>query len=145
MPELEDLPCFIVRLIEFLKAFPSKIHKVIETKLLKETKGLQTPLGFNSKYSFCDGVLNRRSILLPFTVCPLKGVLVCFFVVLKQITDAKKLFVRLEEMALLDNHFFLRQLLETIRRADLLSLLETDSMQPEETDAYPMLSQYRYM
>lgn len=64
---------------------------------------------------------------------------------LEGITDAKKLFVRLEEMALLDNHFFLRQLLETIRRADLLSLLETDSMQPEETDAYPMLSQYRVM
>lgn len=63
--------------------------------------------------------------------------------VLLQITDAKGLFLRLEEKGLLENHFFLSQLLHTIRRADLLSLLETDSVQIEETDACPILSNYR--
>ncbi|XP_042338234.1 caspase-8-like, partial [Plectropomus leopardus] len=61
------------------------------------------------------------------------------------INDAKQLFMRLEEKGLLDDHFFLCQLLQTIRRADLLNLLETDSRQPEDTDALPMLSEYRVM
>uniref|UniRef100_A0A4W6CB12 Caspase-8 n=1 Tax=Lates calcarifer TaxID=8187 RepID=A0A4W6CB12_LATCA len=61
------------------------------------------------------------------------------------IGDAKQLFLRLEEKGLLDNPVFLSQLLHTIRRADLLNLLETDSRQPEETDASPVLSTYRVM
>ncbi|XP_054452141.1 caspase-8-like [Anoplopoma fimbria] len=64
---------------------------------------------------------------------------------LEGITDAKKLFLRLEAKGLLENDLFLSQLLQTIRRADLLNLLEADSRQPEETDANPMLSEYRVM
>ncbi|GLD51371.1 caspase-8-like isoform X1 [Lates japonicus] len=64
---------------------------------------------------------------------------------LEGIVDAKQLFLRLEEKGLLDNPVFLSQLLRTIRRADLLNLLETDSRQPEETDASPALSTYRVM
>ncbi|XP_037642654.1 caspase-8-like isoform X1 [Sebastes umbrosus] len=64
---------------------------------------------------------------------------------LEGIRDAKKLFLRLQEIGLLDNHFFLCQLLQTIGRPDLLNFLETDSRRPEETDANPMLSEYRVM
>lgn len=60
-----------------------------------------------------------------------------------QIKDAKDLFLRLEEKGLLQNDAFLRQLLCTIHRADLLRVLETDSRPPEETDASPVLSDYR--
>ncbi|KAK9539326.1 hypothetical protein VZT92_004437 [Zoarces viviparus] len=62
---------------------------------------------------------------------------------LEGIRDAKKLFLRLEEKGLLENNLFLYNLLQTIRRTDLLNLLETDSRPPEETDANPMLSEYR--
>uniref|UniRef100_UPI003AAA5EF2 caspase-8 n=1 Tax=Centroberyx gerrardi TaxID=166262 RepID=UPI003AAA5EF2 len=69
---------------------------------------------------------------------------------LETIKDGKQLFMRLEEKGLMENHVFLSQLLDTIRRADLLSLLETDSSRPEEgfgpqTDANPVLSDYRVM
>lgn len=60
-----------------------------------------------------------------------------------QIKDAKDLFLRLQEKGLLQNDAFLRQLLYTIHRADLLRVLETDSRPPEETDASPVLSDYR--
>lgn len=62
---------------------------------------------------------------------------------LENIKDAKDLFLRLEEKGLLRNDAFLRQLLDTIHRADLLRVLETDSRPPEETDASPVLSDYR--
>lgn len=62
---------------------------------------------------------------------------------LEGIVDAKGLFKRLEEKGLLENHFFLAELLHTIRRADLLELLETDSRRLEETDANPILPSYR--
>lgn len=64
---------------------------------------------------------------------------------LEGITDAKRLFLRLEERGLLENEHFLSQLLRTIRREDLLTLLENDNRQQEETDANPILSQYRVM
>lgn len=64
---------------------------------------------------------------------------------LEGIRDGKDLFLRLEEKGLLENSFFLSQLLHTIHRADLLNLLETDSRGPEETDASPNLSPYRVM
>ncbi|XP_034558144.1 caspase-8 [Notolabrus celidotus] len=64
---------------------------------------------------------------------------------LEGVQDAKQLFLRLEERGLLDNGIFLSQLLHTIGRADLLSLLETDSRRPEEMDANPLLSAYRVM
>ncbi|XP_069020625.1 caspase-8 [Embiotoca jacksoni] len=64
---------------------------------------------------------------------------------LEGIKDAKDLFLRLEEKGLLENDAFLSQLLNTICRPDLLKLLETDSRQREETDAYPVLSYYRVM
>ncbi|XP_071399009.1 caspase-8 [Centroberyx affinis] len=69
---------------------------------------------------------------------------------LETIKDGKQLFMRLDEKGLMENHVFLSQLLDTIRRADLLSLLETDSSRPEEsfgpqTDANPVLSDYRVM
>lgn len=62
---------------------------------------------------------------------------------LEDVSDAKKLFSRLEEKGLLENGVFLAQLLQTINRVDLLSHLETDSRPPEETDANPVLSDYR--
>ncbi|KAF7653664.1 hypothetical protein LDENG_00079930 [Lucifuga dentata] len=69
---------------------------------------------------------------------------------LETVKDGKELFQRLEEKGLLENNSFLSQLLRTIRRADLLNLLETDSRRPEEsfdpqTDAAPVLSDYRVM
>lgn len=64
---------------------------------------------------------------------------------LQGVGDAKSLFLRLEERGLLYNHVFLSQLLHTIRRADLLDLLETDSRRPEETDANVVLSDYTKM
>nr|XP_057924755.1 caspase-8 isoform X2 [Doryrhamphus excisus] len=64
---------------------------------------------------------------------------------LEGISDAKDVFYRLEEKRLLENCDFLAQLLETIRRADLLSLLETNRQCTEETDAKPILSSYRVM
>lgn len=64
---------------------------------------------------------------------------------LEKVHDAKDLFLRLEERGLLDDGAFLSQLLHTIGRADLLSLLETDSRRPEEIDAIPLLSTYSVM
>uniref|UniRef100_A0A1A8D3S2 Caspase-8 n=1 Tax=Nothobranchius kadleci TaxID=1051664 RepID=A0A1A8D3S2_NOTKA len=64
---------------------------------------------------------------------------------LEGIVDAKGLFMRLEEKGLLDNPSFLCQLLQTIHRADLTDLLEANSRPQEETDALPVLSQYRVM
>lgn len=63
-------------------------------------------------------------------------------VVLIQIEDAKGLFIRLEEKRLLENHLFLSDLLKTIRRADLVSLL-SDGGPTEESDANPILPYYR--
>ncbi|XP_020505295.1 caspase-8 [Labrus bergylta] len=64
---------------------------------------------------------------------------------LEKVQDAKDLFLKLEEKGLLENGDFLSQLLNTIRRADLLAMLETDSRQPEETDASRRLSDYSVM
>lgn len=64
---------------------------------------------------------------------------------LQGIKDAKELFRRLEERGLLENSNFLHQLLRTIQRADLVNLLETDSRPTEDTDASPILSDYRVM
>ncbi|XP_054624709.1 caspase-8 [Dunckerocampus dactyliophorus] len=64
---------------------------------------------------------------------------------LEGIEDAKELFYRLEERGLLENCEFLAQLLDTINRADLLSLLGTNRQCMEETDAKPILSNYRVM
>lgn len=64
---------------------------------------------------------------------------------LEGVRDATALFIRLEERGLLENSAFLSQLLHTIRREDLLSLLETDSRRLEETDANPILSDYSVM
>ncbi|XP_061588995.1 caspase-8-like [Cololabis saira] len=61
---------------------------------------------------------------------------------LEGIEDAKKLFMRLEEKGLLENSCFLSQLLRTIHRADLLGLLQPEA---EETDANPVLAEYRVM
>lgn len=66
-----------------------------------------------------------------------------FLSLFSQIHDARELFVKLEEKCLLENSSFLSQLLQTIHRADLLRLLEGDSMQREEMDARPLLSEYR--
>ncbi|TNM98044.1 hypothetical protein fugu_014290 [Takifugu bimaculatus] len=64
---------------------------------------------------------------------------------LEGISDARGLFKKLHEKCLLENSSFLSQLLHTIHRKDLLGLLEADSSQPEETDARPLLSEYRVM
>lgn len=60
-----------------------------------------------------------------------------------QVEDGRGLFLRLQEKSLLEDHYFLSQLLSVIGRLDLLRLLETDSRQPTQTDACPALSQYR--
>ncbi|CAB1317297.1 unnamed protein product, partial [Coregonus sp. 'balchen'] len=69
---------------------------------------------------------------------------------LETVQDGRDLFLRLQEKSLLEDHYFLSQLLNVIGRLDLLRLLETDSRQPEQTahtqtDACPALSQYRRM
>lgn len=64
---------------------------------------------------------------------------------LENVVDAKDLFIRLEEKGLLDNDVFLSQLLQTIGRKDLVNLLTTHSRQFTETDANPLLSDYRVM
>ncbi|KAM3866079.1 caspase-8 [Diretmus argenteus] len=68
---------------------------------------------------------------------------------LETVMDGTELFYRLEEKGLLENPFFLSQLLNTIDRADLVGRLETDSRRPEnfgpQTDATPVLSAYRVM
>ncbi|XP_061549485.1 caspase-8 isoform X2 [Phycodurus eques] len=67
------------------------------------------------------------------------------FFFLIQVRDAKVLFSRLEEKDLLKNTEFIAQLLHTIRRIDLVSLFETNRQGVEETDANPMLSNYRVL
>lgn len=67
-----------------------------------------------------------------------------FLFLFSQIRDARQLFSNLEEKCLMGNSSFLSQLLQTIRRADLLRLLKADSRQLEETDATPLLSEYRW-
>lgn len=65
---------------------------------------------------------------------------------LESVVDGKGLFVRLEEKGLLDSDAFLFQLLQTIRRNDLVTLLrESCSRQCTEADANPLLSDYRIM
>lgn len=64
---------------------------------------------------------------------------------LEYVVDGKGLFVRLEEKGLLDSDAFLSLLLQTIGRKDLVNLLRTSSSQSTETDANPMLSDYRVM
>lgn len=64
---------------------------------------------------------------------------------LETVEDAKDLFVRLEEKGLLENDAFLCQLLQTISRNDLVSFLGTSNNQFTETDANPLLSDYRVM
>jgi len=58
-----------------------------------------------------------------------------------QVTDGRDLFYLLDQKDLLRNRSFLSQLLDTIRRADLLSLLEVDS--GPQSDSSPILSEYR--
>uniref|UniRef100_A0A3B4B880 Caspase-8 n=1 Tax=Periophthalmus magnuspinnatus TaxID=409849 RepID=A0A3B4B880_9GOBI len=64
---------------------------------------------------------------------------------LENVTDAKGLFSRLEEKGLLENYAFLSQLLQTIGRNDLVNMLRPGYSQLTETDANPMLSDYRIM
>lgn len=69
---------------------------------------------------------------------------------LENVKDGLDLFDRLLRKGLLENSHFLSQLLQTIHRRDLLSLLESDSRQPEQesspqTDASPALTPYRKM
>ncbi|XP_033838949.1 caspase-8 [Periophthalmus magnuspinnatus] len=64
---------------------------------------------------------------------------------LENVTDAKGLFSRLEEKGLLENYAFLSQLLQTIGRNDLVNMLRPGYSQLTETDANPMLSDYRVM
>lgn len=66
---------------------------------------------------------------------------------LENVVDGRGLFVRLEEKDLLENDAFLSQLLETIGRNDLVELLRSNCSQfsRTETDANPLLSEYRVM
>ncbi|XP_034039541.1 caspase-8 [Thalassophryne amazonica] len=63
---------------------------------------------------------------------------------LEMVKTGKDLFLRLEEQGL-NTHNFISELLRVIRRADLYSILETDSRTPEETHVHPTLSNYRMM
>lgn len=64
---------------------------------------------------------------------------------LENVVYAKDLFLRLEEKGLLENDAFLSQLLQTIGRNDLVNFLRTRNRQCTETDANPLLSDYRVM
>lgn len=66
---------------------------------------------------------------------------------LENVEDGKELFARLEEKGLLENDAFLSQLLKTIGRNDLVELLRSNCSQfsRTETDANPLLSEYRVM
>lgn len=66
-----------------------------------------------------------------------------FLFLFSQIRNARELFSKLEEKCLMGNSSFLSQLLQTIHREDLVRLLKADSRQLEETDARPLLSEYR--
>lgn len=61
---------------------------------------------------------------------------------LENVKDAKDLFVRLREQALLDDHRFLAELLYTIRRYDLLPFLGTNK---REVSRWLAISPYRKM
>ncbi|XP_057714142.1 caspase-8 [Corythoichthys intestinalis] len=61
------------------------------------------------------------------------------------VTDAKILLRKLEERNLMKNTQFLDQLLRTIHRNDLLQHLGTNIQHAVETDANPLLSNYRVM
>lgn len=67
---------------------------------------------------------------------------------LENVKDAKDLFLRLEEQALLNDVYFLADLLHTIGRKDLLQLLGTDerkigSWLSTQTDSTSGISPYR--
>ncbi|XP_061791272.1 caspase-8 isoform X2 [Nerophis lumbriciformis] len=64
---------------------------------------------------------------------------------LEEVDDAKDLFNRLEERGLLEDCAFLDELLCTVGREDLRRLLLTNRQCAAETDATPMLSNYRVM
>ncbi|XP_061747060.1 caspase-8 isoform X2 [Nerophis ophidion] len=64
---------------------------------------------------------------------------------LEEVDDAKDLFNRLEERGLLEDCAFLAELLSTVGREDLRRLLLTNSQCAAETDATPMLCDYRVM
>ncbi|KAJ3595540.1 hypothetical protein NHX12_004843 [Muraenolepis orangiensis] len=112
----------------------------------------------------CRDVLNKKALETASIVrflCPLLSKLMCerrvyfasvvplhnwvnfylgSFTCSTQVKDGIDLFEQLDEKALLSNRQFLSQLLETIKRVDLLSLLEGDEPQ---TDSSPILSDYR--
>uniref|UniRef100_A0A3Q4H6M1 Caspase-8 n=1 Tax=Neolamprologus brichardi TaxID=32507 RepID=A0A3Q4H6M1_NEOBR len=64
---------------------------------------------------------------------------------LEEIRQAKELFSRLSEKGLLENNTFLKELLRTIHREDLIIRLEAGSGNLEETDARRVLSNFRIM
>nr|XP_004576360.1 caspase-8 isoform X2 [Maylandia zebra] len=64
---------------------------------------------------------------------------------LEEIRQAKELFSRLSEKGLLENNTFLKELLRTIHREDLIIRLKAGSGNLEETDARGVLSNFRIM
>ncbi|XP_039870051.1 uncharacterized protein LOC120722918 [Simochromis diagramma] len=64
---------------------------------------------------------------------------------LEEIRQAKEMFSRLSEKGLLENNTFLKELLRTIHREDLIIRLEAGSGNLEETDARHVLSNFRIM
>ncbi|XP_005475983.1 caspase-8 [Oreochromis niloticus] len=64
---------------------------------------------------------------------------------LEEIRQAKDLFSRLSEKGLLENNTFIKELLRTIHREDLIIRLEADRGNLEETDARRVLSNFRIM
>ncbi|XP_042073399.1 caspase-8 isoform X2 [Haplochromis burtoni] len=64
---------------------------------------------------------------------------------LEEIRQAKELFSRLSEKGLLENNTFLKELLRTIHREDLIIRLKAGSGNLEETDARRVLSNFRIM
>uniref|UniRef100_A0A3Q4GXU8 DED domain-containing protein n=1 Tax=Neolamprologus brichardi TaxID=32507 RepID=A0A3Q4GXU8_NEOBR len=69
----------------------------------------------------------------------------CSDVVSRKHLEEVKLFSRLSEKGLLENNTFLKELLRTIHREDLIIRLEAGSGNLEETDARRVLSNFRIM
>lgn len=102
----------------------------------------------------CSDVVSRKHLEEVSTICVMLFTLVSLAFVgtflkriikyfILQIRQAKELFSRLSEKGLLENNTFLKELLRTIHREDLIIRLKAGSGNLEETDARRVLSNFR--
>lgn len=102
----------------------------------------------------CSDVVSRKHLEEVSTTCVMLFTLVSLAFVgtflkriikyfILQIRQAIELFSRLSEKGLLENNTFLKELLRTIHREDLIIRLKAGSGNLEETDARGVLSNFR--